>query len=285
MLPVGVLGLESDMVSILVAIFCFLIGGASIALLWFMGTFKETDAREVPSLVQQFSMRTVLVVLAHPDDEIFITGFLSDIVSRQDCRVVVITASQGRGGDSFGKKEKGKGLAEQRRFEMAAHFAQLRVNEFTVLDFADGGIDKQEEELTTVLASWVIKVQPDTVLTFDPGSGYTGHPDHMAVGRAVVAAVQRNNGAEERLEKKVKNLVYFLVPRRAMNLFGGVRGKIVARNQVEVQFAVNINPALKIRGWKTHVSQSSYLWKVYSIPPWLLYRFFRQEFFSVQKEL
>ncbi len=269
----------------IILIFIFVCFALFVLHIWFKQIFKEKSALEVPSLSEYLATETLMVTLAHPDDEIFIAGMLADAAVRHDVKVYAITASQGKGGTAFGRKDAGKTLVEQRSIELATHYAQLGIKNFVVLDFDDGNMAEQLDDLTNVLVNQIRQIKPDTVLTFDPNSGYTGHPDHVAIGKATLKAVQMVNNAISKTSgrDKVKNLVYFLVPHVAIGLFGSQRGKIVAKNQVPVQLAVKVDAALKIRGWKTHVSQSSYLWKVYRITPWLLYRYFNREYFFVMR--
>jgi len=252
--------------------------------LWFKRKFEESDARKIPSLVEHLSVKTLLVTLAHPDDEIFIAGLLEDAAAREDVCVHAVTVTQGRGGTSFGEKEEGTSLAAQRCKELSEHYALLGVENYEILDFTDGDLIEEIDDLTLAMTQIISQVEPDTVLTFDPRSGYTGHPDHSAIGDATLMAVDRVNNInlEKNHSARVKNIVHFLVPRLAIGHFGGQRGKVVAEKQVPVQFAVKVDPVLKTRGWKIHVSQSSYLWNVYKITPWVLYRYFDHEYFFVR---
>jgi LmbE family N-acetylglucosaminyl deacetylase len=60
--------------------------------------------------------------------------------------------------------------------------------------YPDGGLsDVPQEELTDRVAEVLSEERPDVVVTFGP-DGITGHPDHVAVGRATDSAFLRLAG-------------------------------------------------------------------------------------------
>jgi len=85
-------------------------------------------------------------------------------------------------------------LAALREAEQAAAAAILGVPRLTFLDFADGELAWSPAPLAKAATRLVRREQPDLVLTHDPYAGAPGyrvpqlHPDHQAVGRAVVDA-------------------------------------------------------------------------------------------------
>ena len=129
--------------------------------------------------------------------------------------------------------------------------------------------------------------RPDLLLTFDPECGYTMHPDHLAVGRAVTEAMSlaADPACVVALGEpfQVRWLAYCVAPKRIMGHFGGPRGEIIAKKQRPAQYAVKIESGVKIRGWRTHKSQSSYLWKVWKIPARILYIFFDKEHYILSE--
>lgn len=131
----------------------------------------------------------VLGVFAHPDDETVCTGgTLAKYASAgSDVRVVCLT----RGGAG---QIRDAGVATRstlpavRERELAAAGAELGLAETRCLDHPDGGLAALDPRVLTGLAADLLReLTPDVVLTFGP-DGFSGHPDHVAVGAAVTAA-------------------------------------------------------------------------------------------------
>jgi len=158
---------------------------------------------------------TVLMVWAHPDDETYLAGGVSALLTDAGHRVVCITATRGEaGGDS-----------QVRTVELDAALAVLGVSEHHWLDYPDGGCAAVDAtEATARIRAVVDEVQPDTVLTFGP-DGITGHRDHQTVSawvdRALTGRDVRLMHAVEREERVDRELdeefgVYELGPPRML---------------------------------------------------------------------
>jgi LmbE family N-acetylglucosaminyl deacetylase len=79
-------------------------------------------------------------------------------------------------------------LTTVREKELHAAGKELGLTETRCLDFVDGTLTDIGAEVLTGLASELVsEVDPDVVITFGP-DGFSGHPDHTAVGAAVTAA-------------------------------------------------------------------------------------------------
>jgi N-acetyl-1-D-myo-inositol-2-amino-2-deoxy-alpha-D-glucopyranoside deacetylase len=144
--------------------------------------------------------KTLLVVLAHPDDEAFGTGGTLAYYASQDVNVHLICATKGESGkvtdpslghvDDVGKLREGElkeackalgihapiflGYKDSGRFERTQHTnAQALMN-------AD------ELEIEQKILEHVAVYQPDIMLTFDP-HGIYGHIDHIKIHRAATA--------------------------------------------------------------------------------------------------
>ena len=131
----------------------------------------------------------VLGIFAHPDDEtICAGGTLAKYASEgADVRVVSLTkggAGQIRDANAATRST----LTAVREQELAAAGAELGLSGTRCLDHPDGGLRSIDEGLLVALASELLReVEPDVVITFGP-DGFSGHPDHVAVGAAVTGA-------------------------------------------------------------------------------------------------
>lgn len=133
---------------------------------------------------------SVLGVYAHPDDaDVGAGGTLARFV-RQGARVALVLVTSGGAG---GNEDLGPERVERvRRAEQRAAAAELGVTEVTFLSgFADGHVREGQGLVRQVVAE-IRRHAADLVLTTSPeynfASTAANHPDHLAVGRAVVEA-------------------------------------------------------------------------------------------------
>ncbi|WP_209373615.1 PIG-L family deacetylase [Brevibacterium renqingii] len=160
----------------------------------------------------------VLFVHAHPDDETITTGGTIAALVSEGAEVMVLTATRGEGGEvipaELGHLEGDRaGLARVREQEIAEAMRALGVRMHTFLGgttrtFEDSGMEWGPDgharpastmpddalcaaEVTTVarhIAAVIDALQPHAVITYAANGGY-GHPDHVRVHEATVAAI------------------------------------------------------------------------------------------------
>ncbi|HYZ11322.1 MAG TPA: PIG-L deacetylase family protein [Actinomycetota bacterium] len=133
-----------------------------------------------------------LVVFAHPDDAEFLCG--GTIARWADAGTEVDYAcatdgSAGWNGPDRGREE----IAAVRADELRAAADVLGVKEVRFLGFVDGAL-RPDLELRKAVTREVRRVRPDVIVAPDPstlwsGRSYINHPDHRAVGEAVLAVV------------------------------------------------------------------------------------------------
>lgn len=141
------------------------------------------------------ALGTTVAVWAHPDDETYLAGGLLAALRDAGRRVVCVTATRGESADAAAGPRQRRELARLRTVELTAALDVLGIEEHRWLGYPDGGCAAADQDLATDRILQVIsEVRPDTVVTFGP-DGFTGHPDHIAVGgwadRAVAAAGHR----------------------------------------------------------------------------------------------
>lgn len=142
---------------------------------------------------------TLLVTVAHPDDESFGCGSVIANAAARGWRVVVCCASRGEAGeDTSGRHTTPESLGAAREAELRAASQALGAAEVEVLGFADSGWDgpapegslvADSDELRDVLAEVLRRHRPDVVVTMDPG-GSDGHRDHATIGSSTTAAFE-----------------------------------------------------------------------------------------------
>lgn len=136
------------------------------------------------------SMRTILGIWAHPDDEVFTAGGLMAAAVRRGDRVVCVHATRGEAGLYYRQLRPAGELAALRSAELRASLARLGVSEQRFLDLPDGGLCLVAwDEIVAQLHDELVDVDPDVIVTFG-SDGFTGHPDHRALSSWVSTAVR-----------------------------------------------------------------------------------------------
>src|SRR4051794_914651 len=131
----------------------------------------------------------VLAVFAHPDDETLCAGGTLAKYASAGADVRVVSLTKGGAGQirDAGVATRAT-LTAVREREFHAAGKQLGVTETRCLDYPDGALRHIDTQLLVELASGMLdEFKPDVVITFGP-DGFSGHPDHIAVGAAVTAA-------------------------------------------------------------------------------------------------
>ena len=131
----------------------------------------------------------VLGIFAHPDDETLCAGGTLAKYASADPDVRVVSLTKGGAGQIRDASVATRAtLTAVRESELDAAGVELGLTETRCLDYSDGGLADMDSHLLVSLASDLLtELEPDVVITFGP-DGFSGHPDHIAVGEAVTAA-------------------------------------------------------------------------------------------------
>jgi LmbE family N-acetylglucosaminyl deacetylase len=135
---------------------------------------------------------SILVMMAHPDDpEFFCGGTLARWV-REGKEVCYVLATSGDKGSDDGSVSIGE-LVARREAEQRAAADVLGVGEVIFLRYRDGEL-VSDLGLRRQLVRAIRVFRPEVVVTTDPqlyviGDRRVNHPDHRAMGDAVLAAV------------------------------------------------------------------------------------------------
>lgn len=130
--------------------------------------------------------RTLLVGLAHPDDEVGVAGTILAQVARGD-RVVLVWLTRGEMTEAFGPLPAGEVAALREAHGDRA--GAILGCEVRFLDFPDTGVVGGPEAARRV-AGLVCEIRPDAVVTWGDSWGRgMRHPDHQATGQIFRDAV------------------------------------------------------------------------------------------------
>lgn len=137
------------------------------------------------------SLKKVLFVFAHPDDETFTAGVtIAKYATEGDTEISLLCATRGQAG------KRGEPpicttaeLPMVREQELREAAAILGIHHLDILDYEDKHLgDVPAPELVGQIQSAIRKHQAQVVVTFAP-HGISGHPDHRAISAATDQAV------------------------------------------------------------------------------------------------
>jgi LmbE family N-acetylglucosaminyl deacetylase len=142
----------------------------------------------------------VLVVAAHPDDEsVFCGGAIANYAS-EGHDVFILLTTRGEGGETGEPPlctPAELGTVREREAQTAA--AALGARDVLFLPFQDPPVGPDDtlypinstlEEFATTIASVMLELRPDIVLTHGSNGEY-GHPQHVFTHKAVFAAIKQ----------------------------------------------------------------------------------------------
>jgi LmbE family N-acetylglucosaminyl deacetylase len=190
-------------------------------------------------------VRRILVVAAHPDDLETACGGTVTLLIRQGIEVSLLLGTDGDIGThdlSFTRES----LAVTRRQETLNAAALLGLKEVIFLGRHDGEL-APDLALRAEIASAYRRLQPDTVLTFDPFWAGQAHPDHTAAGRAAVDAYMPSKMELYHAEQLVDGVKVADVKR--FFFFGG------SNREGEITIDISSVWDAKVAATRCHVSQ------------------------------
>jgi N-acetyl-1-D-myo-inositol-2-amino-2-deoxy-alpha-D-glucopyranoside deacetylase len=142
---------------------------------------------------------SLLIALAHPDDEIFHAGVLAHL-SDIGVRVTLVCATNGEAGKPHPSVGPVDDLGAVRVEELRLSCARLGIEEPVLLRFHDSARKERQRhddphalanvdmlDVEAALRGVIADVKPHVIVTFDPHGGYY-HPDQVAIQRATTAA-------------------------------------------------------------------------------------------------
>ena len=135
-------------------------------------------------------MDKILVVLPHPDDEVFpMSGTLSKLIS-EGSHVTYVCLTLGEMGRNLGNPPFANRvtLPAAREKELRKSCDVIGIHDLRLLGFHDKTIEFEPYDYIDGKIKEIIdEVHPDVIFSFYPGYGV--HPDHNACGAAVIRIV------------------------------------------------------------------------------------------------
>lgn len=126
------------------------------------------------------SRETLLVGLAHPDDEVGMAGTILSQIARGD-RVVIVWLSRGEMTEAFGPLD--LEVVASRRTEQGMRAAEILGAEARFLDLPDTRIEATRDAAIEI-ARLMCEIRPTGLLTWgDAWIRGMRHPDHQATGQ------------------------------------------------------------------------------------------------------
>src|SRR5262245_28160577 len=142
---------------------------------------------------------SLLVVLAHPDDEIFPGGILAHL-SERGARVTLVCATDGEAGKAHPSVGPVEDLGALRVEELRLSCGRLGLEPPVLLRFHDSARKERQRrddphalanvdmlDVEAAIRAVITDVKPQVIVTFEPHGVYY-HPDHVAIQRAATAA-------------------------------------------------------------------------------------------------
>jgi LmbE family N-acetylglucosaminyl deacetylase len=162
---------------------------------------------------------TLAAVVAHPDDDAYgIAALVALHAEDPGFRFVLVHATDGDAGaiaDGSGARRADLGAMRREEDRRAWITLGRSPDRHEWFGYPDGGLAAVPyDELVGRIATVLDEERPDVVATFGP-DGITGHPDHIAIGRAATEAFLRFAGDGGR---GFRRLVY-----------GGIRQSVIDR--------------------------------------------------------
>lgn len=196
--------------------------------------------------------RSVLAVVAHPDDESFGLGAVLDAFATAGCRVSLLCLTRGEASTLHGV---GGDLRSVRAAELSSAAATLGLSVACLGDHADGGLaDEPRAPLVDEVRRAAVQAGAQGLVVFDP-NGVTGHPDHTT---ATLAAL----GAADDLALPV---LAWTVPAAVADQLNAELGTaFVGRRPEDIDLVVGVSRARQLAASRAHASQAlptSALWR------------------------
>jgi LmbE family N-acetylglucosaminyl deacetylase len=195
--------------------------------------------------------RSVLAVVAHPDDESFALGAVLSAFVEAGTAASVLCLTRGEASTLGASRE----LTTVRALELARAAEELGVTGVELHEHPDGGLPGVPlDVLGAEVATAAEQVDADALLVFDP-SGVTGHADHARATEAALVAARTHGLAV---------LAWTLPTEVATTLNEEFAAAFVGHDAADVDLVVPVDRTRQLAAVHCHATQavpSSVLWR------------------------
>lgn len=218
----------------------------------------------------------LLVVMAHPDDETIHCGGTLIRGAQETIPTAVCIATNGELGIT-GNTEK-KQVQTIRRYELEKAIRLLHSRLIDESMFTDGTLFYQKSELKKMLVH-LLETNPRSILiTHDP-SGFTNHPDHIALSECLHQVWKNTFWQKHQLLFAVKN-------RAEKDLYSQLYPLRDLSNMPTPNITIDISPVMEKKRKILSVYSSQQLLHPLGINQKQLFQFFQNEYYhSAKREL
>lgn len=188
--------------------------------------------------------QSLLVVLAHPDDESFAIGGTLAKYAAEGTHITLICATRGEAGIPWTSPPTTAAIRER---ELRAAAAILGVAEVRFLDELDGMLFKADHtRIIERLTASMRELRPEVVITFGP-DGISGHFDHLVIHRLATVAFDRAGLDDAQL--------FYIAPSEATRQGCGVVPSAQVAGGPAAAIDVGDHLVTKVRAIQCHASQ------------------------------
>ena len=253
------------------------------ALLLFAGSFVNESG--IPSYGRKVHFQSgdrILYVVAHPDDEVLMSGTMSILKRKYGLPVKALYLTHGEDGPTFDLVPK-SGLLQRRTLELGEVKSILELDELVIKDYPDRYLaDQDYAQVLVVVKEEMVRFSPTYVFTFDENIGMYGHSDHVCAGKAATAAAAEC--------PTVKGVFQMTLPKGMLNLAMKVSKTFRERYDREhglpspnVRFRMYRYAKYRLAVTRAHKTQTAVMRELQpsydKLPIWLYYAVFDREYF------
>ncbi|NLI53944.1 MAG: PIG-L family deacetylase [Clostridiales bacterium] len=229
----------------------------------------------------------ILYVVAHPDDEVLMSGTLSLLKRKYGLPVKALYLTHGEDGPTYDLVPK-SGLKERRTQELGQVKTLLALDEMVVCDYPDRYLANQDfDAVCDTVRREAEAFSPTYVFTFDENIGMYGHTDHVAAGKAAAHVAKQTDSIKGVFQMTLPGGMLAL----ALKLSKTFRERYdPARGLPRPNVAANIYRWRGIRYAVTraHETQTAVMRELQpyydKLPRWLYYAIFDREYFYYREK-
>lgn len=226
--------------------------------------FKGLQLKKIQN-IKKLKPADVLVVLAHPDDEVCFFGFIAKMIKQNKKTVQLVYTTSGENGRDIRNKipRFSPKMKKVREIELKKSLEKLGLQRDPILlDLGDGKTRTPEvQEIMLPLLQRIVKeTKPKEVYSFTP-EGITRHPDHISLGEIlpdVIHAHKKVSRQKTRLfqvgftESQRRNIINAVVETSGIGIFVKVIRSI---QPLKPKFNIKKNLPTLIKAFKEQTTQ------------------------------